>query len=71
MIILWKWPSFSFEKNKSGIQTRFASVNVKYFKRPMMEEKNQCDIKINDTNLINIEENNLDWVNFECVIHSP
>lgn len=36
-MILWKWPSFSFEKNKSGIQTRFASVNVKYFKRPKIQ----------------------------------
>lgn len=33
-MILWKWPSFSFEKNKSGIHTRLDSVNVKYFKRP-------------------------------------
>lgn len=34
MMILWKWPSFSFEKNKSGIQTRLASVNVRYLSRP-------------------------------------
>lgn len=37
MMILWKWPSFSFEKNKSGIHTRFASVNVRYFSRPTEE----------------------------------
>lgn len=33
-MILWKWPSFSLEKNKSGIHTLDDSVNVKYFKRP-------------------------------------
>lgn len=36
-MMLWKCPSFSFEKNKSGIHTRFASVNVRYFKRPTGE----------------------------------
>lgn len=35
MMMLWKWPSFSFEKNRSGIQTRFASVNVRYLRRPV------------------------------------
>lgn len=39
MMILWKWPSFSFEKNKSGIHTRFASVNVKYFSRPGIDDE--------------------------------
>lgn len=35
MIMLWKWPSFSFEKNKSGIHTLLASVKVRYFRRPV------------------------------------
>lgn len=35
IMILWKWPSFSFEKNKSGIHTLFASVSVKYLRRPV------------------------------------
>lgn len=34
MIMLWKWPSFSLEKKRSGIHTRFASVSVRYFRRP-------------------------------------
>lgn len=31
IIMLWKCPSFSLEKNKSGIHTLFDSVSVKYF----------------------------------------
>lgn len=34
MIMLWKWPSFSLEKNKSGIHTLLASVRVRYFILP-------------------------------------
>ena len=30
----WKWPSFSFWKNVSGIHTLSVSVMVKYFKLP-------------------------------------
>lgn len=43
IIMLWKCPSFSFEKNRSGIQTRLASVNVKYFRRPAILWRNTYD----------------------------
>lgn len=36
MIILWKWPSFSLEKNKSGFHILSGSVNVKNFIRPFI-----------------------------------
>jgi len=35
MMMLWKCPSFSLEKKRSGIHTRFASVRVRYFRRPV------------------------------------
>lgn len=42
MIMLWKWPSFSFEKNKSGIHTRLASVSVRYFILPGKNIDSYC-----------------------------
>lgn len=40
IIMLWKWPSFSLEKNKSGIHTLLASVKVKYFILPIQTTEN-------------------------------
>lgn len=34
IMMLWKWPSFSLEKNRSGIHTLLASVSVRYLRRP-------------------------------------
>lgn len=36
IIMLWKWPSFSFAKNKSGFHILSVSVNVRNLIRPFM-----------------------------------
>lgn len=79
IMILWKCPSFSFEKNKSGIHTRFASVSVRYFKRPTncnhIEYIHRVDEWVNRTHLPPISSNFKRWSvhcsrNVNCTLYS-
>lgn len=73
-MMLWKCPSFSLEKKRSGIHTLLASVNVRYLILPIKNTSVRWKVQHFDTHIANIRllhEFNDNWLNILFHWYSP